>query len=39
MELVVRFPTVMQRPAEADDSMTSEDFDQARTQLSMLERA
>lgn len=39
MELVVRFPAGLQRPAEADDSMTSEDFDQARTQLSMLERA
>ncbi len=39
MELVVRFPTSMQRPNEADASMTSKDFEQARTQLSLLERA
>lgn len=39
MELVVRFPQTIQRPGEADDSLTSEDLKQARTQLSLLERA
>ncbi len=39
MELVVRFPETIQRPAEADESMTSDDLKLARTQLSLLERA
>lgn len=39
MELVVRFPESLQRPNEADDSLTADDLKQARTQLSLLERA
>ncbi|MEO8269894.1 MAG: hypothetical protein ABI557_09240, partial [Aureliella sp.] len=39
MELVVRFPKSLQRPNEADDSLTADDLKHARTQLSLLERA
>ncbi|MCC7333778.1 MAG: MMPL family transporter [Pirellulaceae bacterium] len=39
MELVVRFPESLQRPSEADESLTADDLKHARTQLSLLERA
>lgn len=39
MELVVRFPESLQRPGEADGTLTQEDLRQARTQLGLLERA
>lgn len=39
MELVVRFPESLQRPGEADDTLTQEDLRLARTQLGLLERA
>lgn len=39
MELVVRFPESLQRPGEANESVTNEDLRLARTQLSLLERA
>ncbi len=39
MELVVRFPESLQRPALADETLTNDDLKTARTQLSILERA
>ncbi|MFK7737365.1 MAG: RND family transporter [Pirellulaceae bacterium] len=39
MELVVRFPTELQKPVEAPDGSTDEDRRGYRTQLSLLERA
>ncbi len=39
MELVVRFPQSLQRVGEADETVTAQDLKQARTQLSLLERA
>ncbi len=39
MELVVRFPEELQRPAVADDSLTNDDLKRGRAQLSLLERA
>lgn len=39
MELVVRFPESLQRPTDADESLTVQDLRQARSQMSLLERA
>ncbi len=39
MELVVRFPETLQRPAEAGDSFSNEDRKKSRWQMSLLERA
>jgi predicted RND superfamily exporter protein len=39
MELVVRFPTSLQRPSEVEEGVTDDELRSARLQLSLLERA